>query len=232
VASLFRNVAFLCGFCALCQSAIADGISTYDVTLDSAPLVGHPAGPFYVYLEFIDGSGVGDANNTVTVSDVNFGGGSALGNPLLFGGATGSLETGVSITDSSFTNIFGEQFAPGLELSFSLGLTSNDDSGGIPDGFTFFLLDSSGVPLPTLAPSGDYFLTAGLGSSGPTFNVYASDASRALSVGGPVSIPAPSIDPVSSMPEPESNYLLSAGLIMIGLSKLIVRGLWAKSGRK
>ena len=62
---------------------------------------------------------------------------------------------------------FDEQFAPGLQLSFTLDLTSNDDSDGIPDGFTFYVLDNSGAPLPTLAPGGgDYFLTAALGSSG------------------------------------------------------------------
>ena len=89
--SLLRAIVLICAAVVLCETAAADLISSYDVTLDTAPLVGHPAGPFYVYLEFIDGSGVGDANNTVTMTNVNFGGGSALGNPVSFGGVTGSL---------------------------------------------------------------------------------------------------------------------------------------------
>src|ERR1039457_6856102 len=92
-----KTVFLVCVFSALCQTAIADAI--YQVTLDTSSLVGHPAGPFYVYGTFTDGSGIGDANNTVTMSDFTFGGGSALGSPLVFGGASGSLATGVPITE-------------------------------------------------------------------------------------------------------------------------------------
>jgi PEP-CTERM motif len=213
--NIVRSAFLLCAFSALCQTA--RGGMIYNVTLNTAPLVGHPAGPFYVELTFTDGSGIGDANNTVTLSNFNFGGGSALGGPLVFGGASGSLETGVTIVDNSFLSLFSEQFAPGLLLSFSLGLTSNDDAGGTPDGFTFFLLDSSGVPIPTLAPFGDYFIGADLGSTGPVFNVYGSDSSRPLSVGNPVSFAAPTITAVSSVPEPSTIYLLGGALLGVGV---------------
>ena len=132
------------------------------------------------------------------------------------------------MTDSSFVNIFSEQFAPGLELSFTLGLTSNNDLGGTPDGFTFFLLDKFGFPIPTLAPVGDYFFTAALSSSGPAFSAYGSDPNRPLSVGPPVSIPAPTIIPVGSVPEPRSMFPLGAVLIAAGLAK---HRLWRKSLR-
>ena len=88
-----------CVLFALCQSAVA---SSYSVSLDTTALVGNSSGPFSVQLVFTDGSGVGDANNLVTVSNVQFGGGAALGNPFVFGGVAGSLETGIAITDSSF----------------------------------------------------------------------------------------------------------------------------------
>jgi hypothetical protein len=211
--NILKTAFCVCAFSALCQTASGDMI--YNVTLDTAPLVGHPAGPFYVEATFTDGSGVGDANNTVTMSNFTFGGGSALGGPLVFGGASGSLATGVTITDSSINSLFSEQFAPGLLLSFSLGLTSNDDAGGTPDGFTFFILDSSGVALPTLAPFGDYFLGAALGSTGPVFDAWGSDPSRAPSVGNPVSIPAPTVTSVSSVPEPSTIYLLGGCLAMM-----------------
>jgi hypothetical protein len=198
--------------CALCETAVAD---TYEVTLDTSSLVGHPAGPFYVYGTFTDGTGIGDANNTVTMRDFIFGGGSALGSPIVFGGASGSLEAGVTITDSSFFSFVVEQFAPGLQLSFRLDLTLNDDSGGIPDRFSVSLLDSSGVPLPTLAPSGDYFIGADIYSTGPIFDAYGSDLSRAPTVGNAVSIPPPTITPVSSVPEPSAIYLLSGAVAMM-----------------
>jgi hypothetical protein len=214
VVSSLSTFFVMCAFSALCQTAIADAI--YQVTLITSPLVGHPAGPFYVYGEFTDGNGIGDDNNSVTLSNFNFGGGSALGSPLLFGGASGSLETGVTITDNSSLSLFAEQFAPGLELSFSLDLTLNDDVGGIPDRFTFFILDSSGVPLPTMAPYGDYFFGADLYSTGAILDAYGSDPSRAPSVGNPVSIPAPTI---SAVPEPSTVCLLGGALaMMVGLA--------------
>jgi hypothetical protein len=71
-----RAAFFFCAFGALCQAASGSPIS-YDVTLDTAPLVGHPAGPFYVEVAFTDGGGVDDANNTITLSNIQFAGGSA-----------------------------------------------------------------------------------------------------------------------------------------------------------
>src|SRR5207247_2002888 len=139
----------ICTFSAVCATASADIIN---LTLDTAPLVGHPAGPFSVLFVFIDGNGIGDANNTVAINNVAFGGGSSLGSPVVFGGASGSLGTAVTIIDNSFLSLFTEQFAPGLQLSFSLGLTTNDDVSGTPDRLTFSILDNSGIPLPTLAP--------------------------------------------------------------------------------
>ena len=199
----------------LCQHARGDTI--YDVTLNTTPLVGHPAGPFYVELAVTDGSGVGDGNNTVSLSSFFLGGGSALGSPFTFGGVSGSLENGVTITDTSFLNVFSEQFTPGLQLSFSVDMTSNDDLGGIPDGLTLYILDSSGVPLPTLAPFGDYFLGADISSSGPNFSLYGSDPSRAPSDGNPVTIAAPTITPMSTVPEPSSISLVCAPLVGIVL---------------
>ena len=220
--NLLKALVLMCAFSALCQTARGD---TYDVTFDTAPLVGHPAGPFHVYAEFVDGSGIGDANNTVTMSNTNFGGGSALGSPFIFGGAGGSLESGVSITDISFVNIFAEQFVPGTKLTFALTLTSNDDSGGTPDGLTIFLLDNSGVPLPTLAPGGDYFLTVALGSGGPAFSVYGSDPTRAPSAGDPISMSAPT---VGQVPEPSTTCLLGGVLAMAMILRNRVRHLMAR----
>jgi hypothetical protein len=207
---LLRLFFFAFAFSALCQTATADAV--YQVTFNTSSLVGHPAGPFYVYATFTDGSGVGDANNTVTLSNFNFDGGNSLGSPFDFGGASGSLETDITITDSSFFSFCIEQFVAGNQLSFLLDLTLNDDPGGIPDRFSFSLLDSSGVALPTLAPAGDYFFGVDIHSTGPIFDVYGSDSSRSPSVGNPISIPPPTIASVGVVPEPSSLVLLITGL--------------------
>jgi hypothetical protein len=198
------------------HAAMADQI--FNVTLNTMPLVGHPAGPFSVFLVFTDGDGIGDANNTATISNINFGGGSALGGPILFGGASGSLETGISITDSSFLSFFSEPFSPGSQLSFSLALTTADDLGGTPDRLTFSIVYNFGSPIPTLAPAGDFFLGADLGSTGPIFDAYGSDPSRAPTDGNPVSISAPTITLVSPVPEPSSIVLLLTGGLVGGLT--------------
>ena len=214
-----NNVARLLALAVAAQAASADVID--NVAFDTTSLVGHPAGPFYVEVALTDGDGFGDANNTATLSNFNFGGGSALGSPIVVGGASGNFGTGISITDSSFLSLFIGEFAPGLQLSFSLDLTTNDDLGGIPDGLTFFLLDNSGVPLPTLAPIGDYFFSVAIGSN-PAFTEYASDPSRPPSVGPPVSIPAPTI--TSSTPEPSTVYLLGGALLILVIARNCLSG--------
>ncbi len=178
-------------FVTISVQTMAIAQTSLSLTLDTTSLVSHPAGPFYFGLAFTDGSGIGDANNTIMVSNVSFGGGSSLGNPNTFGGASGSLESGITISDSSSLGWFFELFAPGNQLSFTVTLTSKDDADGIPDRLTFFILDSSGVPLPTKSPAGDYLFGADLSSTLPTIDIYGSDPSRAPTVGNPVSIPAP-----------------------------------------
>jgi hypothetical protein len=208
----------LCIFAIYCDVAKS---ASFAISLDTTPLVGHPAAPFSTVFTFTDGDGIGDSNNNVTINDITFGGGSALGSPLVFGGASGSLGSGVAITDDNFLNFFTQQFAPGLQLAFALGLTSNADLGDTPDGFGLLILDSSGVPLPTLSPFGDYFLTVDLTSSGPVFNTYGSDPTRAPTIGNPISITAPTVTAVSTVPEPGAIYLLGLALGSMILLKII-----------
>ena len=218
----FRICLLLCVCLGLCRIARADIIN---VSLDTSPLIGHPAGPFYFVLTFTDGSGVGDANNTLTISGVDFGGGSALGGVINFGSATGSLESTVSVTDSSVLSFFSEAFAPGLRLGFSLDLTTSDDAGGTPDAFALFLYDNSGVPIPTMAPFGDYFLAGCLGSAGAALTAYGSDPSRAPTVGDPISMAAPT---VTAVPEPASIDLFVGVLVAM----IISRRRFPSSGRR
>lgn len=123
------------------------GLITYDIGLNTAPLIGHPAGPFLIEFQLNDGSGTGDGNNTALLSDLVFGGGAPVGVPAFIGGASGNAGSSITLTDSSFFNQFVQQFTPGSQLGLRLALTTNVDSGGIPDQFTFAILDSSGVEL-------------------------------------------------------------------------------------
>jgi len=149
-------------------------------------------------VELTDGDGIGDGNNTITMGSFKFGGGSPLGGAILYGGASGSLETGLAITASSFVSLFIEEFASGLQLSFSLTCSSNNDASETPDRLVVLILDSSGIPLPTLAPSGDYFLGADLRSRHPVFDLWGSDPTRAPSVGNPIALVAPTLTPLIS----------------------------------
>jgi hypothetical protein len=117
------------------------------VQINTAPLVGNAFGPFAVDVQLTDGSGAGDANNSVTLSALTFGAGQATGSPLLLGGASGDLGSSVVLTDATFFNEFTQTFQPGAALGFDLSFTTNVDAGTIPDGITFALLDANGGSL-------------------------------------------------------------------------------------
>lgn len=180
--------------------ARAASTTTYEVTLNTAPLVAHPAGPFSILFAFTDGSGLADANNTISVTNFDFGGGNGLGTVTVLGGASGSLESGLTITDASPLNLFSEGFSPGQILRFTVTLTTNDDGGGTPDRIAFYVLDASGTPLPTLAPAADYLLGIDLGSAPSAPAVFGTDPSRSPSNGNPISISAPTLSSDTTPP--------------------------------
>lgn len=216
LSSLHRALAtLLCGASLLAGSVLHAQLA-YDITINTSSLIGHAAGPFYLDFQLTDGSGMGDANNHATLSNFTFGGGSAFGAPTLVGGATGSLGSSVSLTDSAFFSEFYQGFTPGASLHFKLTLTNAPEIPA-PDTFSFAILDSDLFNLPTLAPGTDAFLTIELANPGPQVTVYASNPNLAPFAGGPaLAIPAPTIVPV---PEP-STYTAFAALALLGLAGL------------
>src|SRR5579884_3177314 len=177
----------------------------YDISITTAALIGHPAGPFSLEAQLNDGSGTNDANNTATMSGFTFGSGGPTGSPSLTGGATGSLSSSVALTDSSFFNQFIQGFTPGSTLSFKLSLTTNVDAGGVPDEFSLAILDKTAVEIPTTGPA-NALLIIDIDFSSPMVSAFATDTSTSPAAGGPpIRIAAPTVTLVTTgVPEPGS----------------------------
>jgi len=175
------------------------GIINGSVSLDTTGL----SGTFELAFILIDGSGTGDANNTVRLGNFAFGGGSAGTVDPLFttAGASGDFASGVTLTDSEFFNVFAETLTAGTLLSFDFGLTTNIDAGGTPDQFSLALLQSDGTPIPSSDASGA-LLVANIDSAQPAFLGFATELT-----------PAPVVTFAGTAPEPSSMPLLVVALM-------------------
>ncbi len=196
---------------------------SFNVTLATAPLIGNPGGPFTLDFQFTDGSGTSDGNNTISLTNFDFGGGSA-GAAALTGGAGGDAVSGFFLTDSSFFNDIALAFTPGSSLSFNVTTTSNVDDGA-PDLFSLGILDQNGFNIPTTAGSFfDVFVEITLDSAIPSVATYESDTSRLLSTGDSTpGISAPSVTAASPVPEPGGMTLLIGGFAALPLVRRLKR---------
>lgn len=177
---------------------VAFGNVIYHVSLNTTPLMSSLSGPFAVDFQFVDGSGIGDSNNSVTVDNFNFGSGGPSGVPLIIGSATGDLGTGITLTDAEFFNVFNQRFTPGALLSFTVTLTANPEAVDVPDLFSFAILDGNGF--------GDPILIANIDSSNPALLGF---ASRSLSLDAPT---------ITAVPEPSFRWMvMGACCLLVGL---------------
>jgi hypothetical protein len=127
----------------------------YDVTLNTSALSGITGA---LTFDFIDG---GPPDNSVSISIFTTDG--TLGAPSSTGSVTGTVATGLGMTDASFFNEQQQLMTLGTSISFELDATTNLPApGSLPDTFSLFLLDPTGTSslVSTSDPTGaDSLLT-------------------------------------------------------------------------
>jgi hypothetical protein len=128
------------------RAAYADQINlSFSPSFNTSTLTNH--GPFDLEFVLTDGSGAGDHNTAVTLSNFNFG-----------AGGSGSISSS-TISDTTFFNGITSPFIPGNQLSFSVQIASTSVDSPTPDFFEFLILrHTTGLPISTTDPSGDNFL--------------------------------------------------------------------------
>src|SRR5262245_8804966 len=199
----FRGLGIALGLCWGFNVTICHAVS-FTVTIDTTGLAayGTPPAPFALEFQLIDGDGT--VNNTVTLSNFDFGaGGGSSGAPTTTGGASDDLSGTVILTDSSFFNEFIQGFIPSATdpLSFLLDVTENVEPL-TPDAFSLAIFDSSGTGIPTIFF--DVFLQIDI-TNPLTVATYASDTTQSppgCPTCLPVNIGAPTVQATTPVPEP------------------------------
>jgi PEP-CTERM motif len=191
-------------FSILITAAVIGGVApaaatSIHVQVNTAPLIGNAAGPFFLDFALTDGSGTLAGPNTVVVSHFNFAGGGAVGSATLTGGANGSLASSVTLSDNAnFFNELFQQFTPGPMLGFDITTTTNADPIS-PDAFAFAILDKNLFNLPT----------TGVGDSLLLLNISPVVTIQTASTTAPAGV----IVSATAIPEPATLLLVGTGIV-------------------
>jgi hypothetical protein len=154
-------------------------------------------------LDFQLNSGSTLNNNSVSISNFNFSGGSGFGPATFIGGASGSLLGSVTLSDTGAFNEFFQTFTVGSSLSFDFTLTRKADAGPTPDAFSIAILDGNLFNVPT----------TGLGDSLLLVNINGS-TSTGVGTGSYQGVTL-SITPV---PEPATYGVVSVAVLLAGVA--------------
>ena len=168
-------------------SSRADATS-FLITVVTTPLMGLSG---FLAFDFIAGSPV--PGNSAVIS--GFSTDSTLGGFSASGDHSGTLVPGpLTLGDTQFFNEWLQDIVSfSTTLSYRLDLGDATVSPGIPDSFSFFLLDTNQVPFTTSDPSGaDALFTIDLTGPSTTPLVFASSFAVARVEPAPSAIPEPS----------------------------------------
>lgn len=182
-----------------CAVLPAMGDAIFDVSVTTTPIKGAVG---FLAFDFLGGSPV--ENNTVTIS--GFSTDAVLGTLTPSGDATGTISPGPgTLDDGQFFNEFLQAVTYGTTITFQLDLTTNAAVSGIPDNFSFYLLDSTQAPFTTSDPTGaDSMFSINVTGPALTPDVFTSSSATAtVTAAG------------SGVPEPGAFWLVAGGFVIL-----------------
>lgn len=207
------GIAPLIAGCFFATTAVAS--TTFTVNVDTSSLSGLSFG---LYFQLTDGSQTGDGNNTATLENFNFNGGTVGPCPAFcdqFPASPpdlGDLNSSIVLVDNLPLTYFLQQITPSSSLSFDVTLTTNVDAGDTPDTFSFSIVDgNTGDSLPTDEPS-LAMLVVNIDSENPQILTYGTNASSAYLV------PTPEVT-TTTVPIPAAFWLLGSALASLATFK-------------
>jgi len=127
------------------RAAVTYDSVTYHVGIDTHTLASVANGsPFYLDFQLSNGGTVGD--NTISISNFTYTGGSATGSSTILGTASGDIGSTVSLTDSGTPSELYQQFTTATSfIGFDVTSTTHV-VGTTPDQLTVAILDAGNYP--------------------------------------------------------------------------------------
>jgi hypothetical protein len=219
--ALKTRLAFLASAIALlCAPALRAQTQSFLVDINTSTLNTQDSAnaPFYLDFQLNYGNSA-NASSTVTLSSFTLTGGSAVGSPLTFGSATGSLNSLVTLTASSTagqngSNELYQQFGSGVtDIKFTATVFEPGPNIGTPSEFVTGVFDSAlgaAGPLNTTAPDGQNLLTLNLDASNTFANV---NTYTSLSSADGTTVTG--VTASATIPEPTTTAAMLGGVVVV-----------------